>query len=67
MHLASWLVNDMIACGRLVSLFPEASPPKDPLAIPAVRLPGRSHAKKAQLFVAHLKHEFGAPAYWDRV
>ncbi|UHL63086.1 LysR substrate-binding domain-containing protein [Paralcaligenes sp. KSB-10] len=68
-HLASWLVNDMIACSRLVSLFPEASPPlpKEQAAIHAVRLPGRSHATKAKLFAAHLKHAFGDPAYWDRV
>jgi hypothetical protein len=30
-------------------------------------VPGRSHATKTQLFIAHLKHEFGDPAYWDRV
>lgn len=26
----------------------------------------RSNAAKAQLFVAHLKREFGEPAYWDK-
>lgn len=68
-HLASWLVCDMLAAGRLELLFPEACTPpgRSPSAIHAVRLPGRSHAAKAQLFIAHLKREFGEPAYWDRV
>lgn len=66
-HLASWLVSDAIAAGRLVSLFPadhrdgETQAP----AIHAVRLKGRSHAAKAQLFIAHLKIAFGSPTYWD--
>lgn len=72
-HLASWLVSDLIIAGKLVALFPEA--PGIPVrllaarvqpAIHAVRLPGRSHATKAQLFIAHLKEEFGSPPYWDR-
>ncbi|MEO8730563.1 MAG: LysR substrate-binding domain-containing protein [Rhodoferax sp.] len=67
-HLASWLLCDMLAAGKLVQLFPEASTPPtpSPTAIHAVRLPGRSHAAKAQLFIAQLKREFGEPAYWDR-
>lgn len=67
-HLASWLVCDMLAQGKLVQLFPGSTSPKSrsPSAIHAVRLPGRSHAAKAQLFIAHLKREFGEPAYWDR-
>lgn len=66
-HLASWLVCDMLAQKRLVLLFPEASSPRSrsPSAIHAVRLPGRSHAAKAQLFISHLKQAFGEPAYWD--
>ena len=67
-HLASWLVSDSIASGRLVSLFP-ADPHDDEtraVAIHAVRLKGRSHATKAQLFIAHLKTAFGSPTYWDR-
>ncbi|MES2935211.1 MAG: LysR family transcriptional regulator [Pseudomonadota bacterium] len=68
-HLASWMVNNMIASGKLVSLFPEPmlTMPKSQSAIHAVRMPGRSHAARAQLFIAHLKSEFGEPAYWDRV
>jgi DNA-binding transcriptional LysR family regulator len=67
-HLASWLVSDEIVSGRLVPLFAPALAAKGPRlpAIHAVRLPGRSHAAKAQLFVAHLRQCFGAPAYWDR-
>lgn len=66
-HLASWLVCDMLAAGKLVSLFPRApkSPAHSSSAIHAVRLPGRSNAAKAQLFISHLKREFGEPAYWD--
>jgi DNA-binding transcriptional LysR family regulator len=67
-HLASWLVCDMLAEGKLVSLFPDLPTSATPAsaAIHAVRLPGRSNAAKAQLFVAHLKREFGEPAYWDK-
>lgn len=66
-HLASWLVCDMLASGRLVSLFPTATAAGDtPAGIHAVRLKGRSHAAKAQLFITHLKQAFGAPPYWDR-
>jgi len=66
-HLASWMVSDMLAKGRLVPLFSELpqSLPKESAAIHAVRMPGRSHIQKAQLFIAHLKREFGEPAYWD--
>lgn len=66
-HLASWLVKDMIISGQLVSLFPEQQlQSKIEPAIHAVRMPGRSHAAKAQLFIAHLRSEFGEPAYWDK-
>jgi len=67
-HLASWLVGDGIAAGRLVSLFPlgERQAAAEPAAIHAVRLKARSHAAKAQLFIAFLKQAFGAPPYWDR-
>ena len=65
-HLASWLVGDMVASGRLVSLFPEArTPQKDLSAIHAVRLPGRSHGAKAKLFITRLR-AFGDPPYWER-
>lgn len=66
-HLANWLVCDMLAAGKLVSLFPDLPMPTTPSssAIHAMRLPGRSNAAKAQLFISHLKREFGEPAYWD--
>lgn len=66
-HLASWLVSDLISAGRLLPLCTGARrPKKDTAAIHAVRMPGRSHAAKAQLFISHLRHSFGAPPYWDR-
>ncbi len=66
-HLASWLVSDLVLAGRLLPLFPHARPPKKAApAIHAVRMPGRSHAAKAQLFIAHLRATFGEPPYWDR-
>lgn len=69
-HLASWLVSDLIAAGQLIPLLKEfpSTPTKKSAdaAIHAVRMPGRSHAVKAQLFIEHLKREFGEPAYWDR-
>ncbi|WP_394791600.1 LysR substrate-binding domain-containing protein [Rhodoferax sp.] len=66
-HLASWLVGDMLASGRLVQLFADEAASPTPSAIHAVRMPGRSHAAKAQLFIAHLKRAFGAPACWDQI
>ncbi|MFZ6656936.1 LysR family transcriptional regulator [Undibacterium sp. TJN19] len=71
-HLATWLVYDLIASGELISIFPYAGAQASPTAkirpaIHAVRMPGRSHAAKAQLFIAHLRKEFGEPVYWDRV
>jgi DNA-binding transcriptional LysR family regulator len=66
-HLASWLVSDMIATGRLISLFPDArATGKAMPAINAVRMPGRSHSAKAKLFIAHLRKSFGSPPYWER-
>jgi DNA-binding transcriptional LysR family regulator len=66
-HLASWLVSDMLVAGRLIQLFTDATPAttNSPFAIHAVRMPGRSYAAKAQLFIAHLREVFGEPAYWD--
>ncbi len=67
-HLASWLVSDAIVKGQLVCLFSDvpATPAKIQPGIHAVRMPGRSHAAKAQLFIAHLRAAFGEPAYWDK-
>lgn len=70
-HLASWLVHDKLASGELELLFPHAMATGAGLAkkhstgIYAVRLKGRSHAAKAQLFIAHLKQAFGDVPYWD--
>jgi DNA-binding transcriptional LysR family regulator len=75
-HLASWLVYKKVAAGELVNLFPAsvalsaaaaASAKSQTPAIHAVRLKGRSHSAKAQLFVNHLKQAFGSPPYWDSV
>ncbi|MFZ6721681.1 LysR family transcriptional regulator [Undibacterium sp. Ji49W] len=68
-HLASWMVFEHIESGQLISLFPGTSsiPTKIRPGIHAVRMPGRSHAAKAQLFIAHLRSVFGEPVYWDRV
>ena len=66
-HLASWLVSDLIATGRLVSLFPDArGTSKATPAIHAVRMRGRSHGVKAKLFITHLRKCFGDPPYWER-
>ena len=68
-HLASWMVHDKLVDGELVELFPNAKPMLDrqaASAIYAVRMPGRSHAAKAQLFISHLKAHIGDPPYWDR-
>ncbi|MES2076782.1 MAG: LysR substrate-binding domain-containing protein [Pseudomonadota bacterium] len=68
-HLASWMVSEPIAAGQLLPLFadPEEGLTTPQPAIHAVRMPGRSHAAKAQLFIAHLRAAFGAPPYWDAV
>ena len=67
-HLASWMVHDKLVTGELVELFPNAKamPDRQASAIYAVRMPGRSHAAKAQLFISHLKAHIGDPPYWDR-
>ena len=66
-HLASWLVGEMIVAGRLVVLFLNAQPPKGVVpAIHAVRMSGRSHTGKASLFIAHLRKTFGDPPLWER-
>ena len=66
-HLASWLVGDLVRAGKLVVLFPDRPTPSKMArsAIHAVRMPGRSHAAKAKLFIDHLKNSFGEPPYWD--
>jgi DNA-binding transcriptional LysR family regulator len=65
-HLASWMVGDLVRAGKLVVLFPDlpALSTSGP-AIHAVRMPGRSHTAKARLFIDHLKNSFGEPPYWD--
>ena len=68
-HLASWLVSESLASGKLLLLFEPglSDTQKNASAIHAVRMPGRSHAHKAQLFIAHLREVFGEPPYWDSV
>lgn len=64
-HLADWLVNDAIASGQLVPLFPGSPALVAPQpAIHAVWMPGRSNKIKARLFIAHLREVFGSPPYW---
>ena len=66
-HLSTWLVSDAIRARRVVALFPETqSAKKLAPGIHAVRMPGRSHATKAQLFIAHLRKVFGEVPAWDR-
>ncbi len=66
-HLASWLVSDAIREKRLVPLLTEfEAPDKAAPAIHAVRMPGRSHVAKVQLFIAHLRETFGEVPYWDQ-
>jgi DNA-binding transcriptional LysR family regulator len=68
-HLASWLVHEDIAAGRLVELLAGRRPPPArgiERAIHAVRLPGRSNDAKARLFTDHLREAFGDPPWWDR-
>jgi DNA-binding transcriptional LysR family regulator len=65
-HLASWLLSDMLVSGQLVAVLRDAQPPKRALsAIHAVRMPGRSHSVKASLFIAHLRNAFGDPPFWE--
>ena len=64
------VVCDQLRSGELVALFPEeATAPASPgmPAIHAVRLPGRSHATKARLFIDHLRAEIGETPWWDRL
>ena len=68
-HIASWLVGEHIAAGRLVLLFPGIPSPYPKgaeRAIHAVRMRGRSHDAKARLFIDHLRTSFGEIPYWDR-
>lgn len=70
-HLATWLIGDEIAAGRLVALFDDeiAGTPVSASAIHAVRAPGRS-VRKARLFIDHLRETFGVAdggvPYWDQ-
>lgn len=66
-HLPSWLISEVVAAGKLIVLFPDnpAAAKLPQPAIHAVRMPGRSHTAKAQLFIAHLKSCLGSPPYWD--
>ena len=67
-HLSSWLVSEPLVSGQLVPVFPlaDATLQGERVLINAVRMPGRSHAAKARLFIAHLRTAFGEPCYWDR-
>jgi len=67
-HLASWLVSEDLAAGRLELLLPGEKPGiarKDERSLYAVRMLGRSHDAKARLFIEHLRQEIGKVPYWD--
>jgi DNA-binding transcriptional LysR family regulator len=67
-HLATWLVSEDVAAGRLIPLFSDeaVAPPLTKSAIHAVRVPGRSPAK-AKLFIDHLRGCIGGEMpYWER-
>lgn len=67
-HLASWMVGELVTSGHLVALFPHLQPPKKlSSSIHAVWMPGRSHTAKVQLFIAHLRKCFGSPPYWEQL
>jgi DNA-binding transcriptional LysR family regulator len=67
-HLATWMVGDLIREGKLVSMLPEQPRKRNERvpAIYAVHLPGRSHKARAQLFLDYVVGHFGSPPYWDR-
>lgn len=70
LHIATWCVSQHLRSGQLLALFPEesAAPIMPGLpAIHAVRLPGRSHATRARLFIEHLRQEIGEVPWWDRL
>jgi DNA-binding transcriptional LysR family regulator len=68
-HLSNWVVGGAIAAGELVPLFggERITRAKVRSAIHAVRLPGRSHPVKAQLFIEHLRAYFAALPNWDEL
>jgi len=70
LHIATWVVSEHLRDGRLVALFPDEldwAPAPGLPAIQAVRMPGRSHAAKARLFIDHLRGVIGAEPWWDRM
>jgi DNA-binding transcriptional LysR family regulator len=68
LHIATWVVSEFLRSGELVALFPQEEPTPGMPAIHAVRLPGRSHAAKARLFIDHLRAEIGEDEpWWDRL
>lgn len=68
LHIATWVVCNHLRSGELVALFPDEAPTPHLPAIHAVRLPGRSHATKARLFIRHLRSEIGEELpWWDRL
>ena len=70
-HLATWLIADDVAAGRLIPLFGNqvTQAQFNPSAIHAVRMPGRA-VHKARLFIDFLLEFIGSaegePPYWER-
>jgi len=67
LNIATWVVCNHLRSGELVALFPQEAVTPGMPAIHAVRLPGRSHATKARLFIEHLRGEIGDVPWWDRM
>jgi DNA-binding transcriptional LysR family regulator len=68
-HLATWMVSDALREGSLVRLLKGYEEGEGAAAGPSiyvVRLPGRSHAQRARLFLNHLLEHVGKSPYWDR-
>lgn len=66
--IATWLVGEDLAAGRLVPVLEDwtPSPGASEGAIWAVYPPNRRGSKKVACFIDYLERHFGTPPYWDR-
>jgi DNA-binding transcriptional LysR family regulator len=60
----TFIVSDLIACGKLVPILPEHQRPS--IGIHAVFPPGRLIARRVRVFADYLAKRFGDLPYWDR-
>ena len=68
-HIATWVVSDLLRDGRLVALFPHelTEPPQDGLpGIYVLRGMSRGRSRRSELFIEQLRESVGEPAWWDR-